>query len=60
MLGHLCLGHIDSLGRYRSEALGGDGVIGRILMSKEKKKYTLTLRGWSPVKAWVDLLYLLV
>jgi len=48
--GHLCLGHIDSLGRYRSEALGGDGVIGRILMSKEKKKYTLTLRGWSPVK----------
>jgi len=48
--GHLCLGHIDSLGRYRSEALGDNGPISKILVSKEKKKYTLTIRGWSQVK----------
>lgn len=48
--GHLCLGHIDSLGRYRSEALSGDGPISKIMMSKEKKKYTLTIRGWTSAK----------
>merc|ERR1712242_662837 len=48
--GHLCLGHIDSLGRYRSEALSGDGPISKIMMSKEKKKYTLTIGGWTSAK----------
>lgn len=41
--GHLYLGHIDSLGRYRSETLQ-TGPIQRILAAREKerKKYTFS------------------
>jgi hypothetical protein len=43
----LYLGHIDSLGRYRSETLSDENPIQRILAAKEnsKKKFSLNLRG---------------
>ena len=60
--GHLYLGHIDSLGRYRSETLQ-TGPIQRILAAREKErtKYTLArLIGPSKIdekteeEAWKD------
>lgn len=45
--GHLYLGHIDSLGRYRSETLSEEHPIQKILLAKEsKKKFSLNFRGF--------------
>merc|ERR1711953_195911 len=42
--GHLYLGHIDSLGRYRSETQSGP--LAKLLISKEKKSFTITFKSW--------------
>lgn len=42
--GHLYLGHIDSLGRYRSETQTGP--LAKLLISKEKKSFTITFKSW--------------